>query len=442
MIRALSAILAGALLALPLPAGGEAGEALPASDSWRDRLIELVHAAVSNSPDLRAMEHEVEAARHRVPQADALPEPEVEIGLKDVPVQSPSLTRDDFTMEMVTWRQALPARGEREARRAVAAAEVEGVVAAHGGHLIEVAAMTADSFFALAGIDQQLAILRGARLRLESAAAAAIERFRVGQGGQADVLRANLELTELEEAILTLQAARSAATARLNALLGRAIATPVEVVAPLPDDLDAQLSVPALEELDGLAEQRSPAVLAAQSSVAAAEGEVRLAALERRPDLMLSSYYGRRERFDDFIGVSAAVTLPWARRHRLAASRAEKESTRDAAQARVEATRARLRGDVGEVYAELEKARRQLHLYRDVILPQAEIHYESAREAYIVGRVDFLTFVSAASELDRYHLEAAERRAGIGRAVATLQRVTGLPLVPGTPAQGNEHESH
>jgi outer membrane protein TolC len=157
---------------------------------------------------------------------------------------------------------------------------------------------------------------------------------------------------------------------------------------------------------------------------------------------MLSSYYGRREEFDDFFGVSAAVTLPWARRSRLAEKEAEKETERSAAAAALLAVRARLRGGLGEAYAELERMRQQLRLYREVVLPQAEVHLDAAREAYAVGRLDFLTLVSAATELDEYQQTATDRAAGIGRAVAALQRASGVPLLPGTPGQGDDDEAH
>jgi outer membrane protein TolC len=87
-------------------------------------------------------------------------------------------------------------------------------------------------------------------------------------------------------------------------------------------------------------------------------------------------------------------------------------------------------------YADLQKNLEQARLYRDSILPQAEINYRAAREAYAVGRIDFLTLMRAATGLDRYRQEAVVRASGIGRALAALQRASGLPLIAGTPGEG------
>ena len=105
----------------------------------------------------------------------------------------------------------------------------------------------------------------------------------------------------------------------------------------------------------------------------------------------------------------------------------------------VETVRNRLQGEIEMAYADLQKNLEQSRLYRDSILPQAEINYRAAREAYVVGKIDFLTLVRAATNLDRYRQEAAMRASGIGRALAALQKASGLPLIAGTPGAGDSH---
>ena len=170
------------------------------------------------------------------------------------------------------------------------------------------------------------------------------------------------------------------------------------------------------------------------------EGELQLARLEGRPDWTLMGYYGHRERFEDFVGLSASINIPWAHRRRLEERQAEKEANLAAARAGVEIARNQLLGEIQVVDAELRKNIEQSRLYTSSILPQAEINYRAAREAYVVGKIDFLTLVRAATNLDRYRQEAAMRASGIGRALAALQKASGLPLLPGTPEEGDFHD--
>ena len=66
--------------------------------------------------------------------------------------------------------------------------------------------------------------------------------------------------------------------------------------------------------------------------------------------------------------------------------------------------------------------------------------FRAAQEAYAVGQIDFLTFERAALDLDTYQAEIAARTSGIGRALAALQKASGLPLIEGTPMPGETHE--
>jgi cobalt-zinc-cadmium efflux system outer membrane protein len=410
---------------------------LPSATAWREVLTAAVRRATAQNPRVREAEARAEAARHRVAQASALPDPEVELGLKDAPVSHPSLTRDDFTMEMVTGRQRLPGRGKRAAERAAAEADVEGAAAMREREAVEIAADTADAFFQLAAIDRGLALLADARRRLADAAASATELYKVGKAGQADVLQANLETTSLDEQLSSLRAERRAQAARFNTLQGLAAAEPVPPIPPIPPiGPVAPDSVAPTADLARQAAERSPAVAEAMAEVHRAEQELELAGLESRPDWTLMGYYGHRERFEDLAGVSASISLPWAHRGRLAERRAEKEAALAAARAGVETARNQLQGEIGMADADLQKNLEQARLYRDSILPQADINYRAAREAYAVGKIDFQTLARAADNLTFYQREAAARASGIGRALAALQRASGLPLIAGTPGEG------
>ena len=163
------------------------------------------------------------------------------------------------------------------------------------------------------------------------------------------------------------------------------------------------------------------------------------ARLERRPDWMLMTYYGRREKVEDLAGFSVSINLPWAHPRRLEERRAEGQAGLEAAKADLSTVRNALRRDIEQAWSELARNRDQSRLYRESILPQAQINYRAAREAYTVGGIDFLTYVRAATDLNMYETEAVERETGVARAVAALQKAAGLPLIVGTPQEGEQH---
>src|SRR5215471_13751466 len=85
---------AAALLLCPVLSPGPVRAAPATPEDWRGTLRSAIERAVAQNPEVGSMEARIQASRHRVSQANALPDPELEIGLRDVPVAHPSLTRD------------------------------------------------------------------------------------------------------------------------------------------------------------------------------------------------------------------------------------------------------------------------------------------------------------------------------------------------------------
>lgn len=410
--------------------------ALCAEDpAWKTRLAAAMERSVALNPSVAEQESRIEASRHRVGQAMALPDPEVEVGIQDVQISPFSLTSNDFTMEKVTARQRIPAAGKRPAQRRSAQAELESASAMHADHVVRLAAEVAEVFFSLADVDARTRILEESRERLKQVASSAAERYRVGRGAQADVLRANLEVTAAEERLAGLRGDRRLLAARFNSLQALSPATPVDPVA-IPD---SGPPTPAREMLVGEAETRSPLLAAASAEIRGAEEKAALARLESRPDFTAMAYYAYRADYSDFVGASVALNLPFFQPKRLKEKQAEKEAELSAARANLEMVRNEIRRGVEEAFSELERSVEQARLYESSILPQAQTNARAAQEAYTVGQIDFLSYVRAELDLDMYGAELATRRAGAWRALAALQKASGLPVVPGTPSTGEVH---
>jgi cobalt-zinc-cadmium efflux system outer membrane protein len=402
---------------------------------WRRRLEEAVARAVARNPSIAEMESRIAAAQQRVGQATALPDAEIEIGIENLPPSSWSFSQDEMTMEKVLARQTFPAAGKRPARKRSAEAGVETVEAEHAAHVVRLSGEVADAFFAVADVDARIAIFETSRERAKGVAASASERYRVGKGALADVLRANLVSTALEERLTGLRGERRIAAARLNTLQGLA---PGGDVAPLTIPPE-EPSVPPAADLIREAQERSPAVASASAQVRVAGEELSLADLERRPDFTATAYYAHRVDFDDLVGAFVGLNLPFLQPGRIQARKAEKEAEVSGARASLAMVQNEIARGVGEAYADLERSLEQARLYRSSILPQAQTSAAAAQEAYTVGQIDFLTFVSAALDLDLYGSELASRQAGAWRAVAALQIASGLPMIPGTPGHGDFH---
>ena len=420
------ALVVAVLAAAPLAAG---------ETDWKGRLEESVRRALAQNPSIARMESEVEASWHRIGQATALPDPEIEAGILNVPTSTFSLSQDFMTMEQFGARQRFPAAGTRPARRRLAEAAASSLSSMHEDHVVRLSGEVADAFFAVAGLDGRIAVLELSRERLARVAASASERYRVGKGAQADVLQANVEATAVDERLAGLRGERRAMAARLNTLQGL---PPFADVAPIPIP-ESEPEAPGFGALLRRAEETSPAVAAAAARVRGAEEERALADLEKRPEISAFAYYAHRVDFDDMAGASVGLTLPFFQPKRLREKAAEKEAGLSGARADLELVKNEIRRGVAEAYAGIEAMVAQADLFRGTILPQAEISARAAQEAYMVGQVDFSTYIRASLDRDSYEAGLVERQAGAWRALAALQMASGLPLLPGTPGRGDLH---
>lgn len=437
--------IAGATIAMLASLIVVTGPAPVGAQDTQHELDELLAEARASSPEVAAARRAADAAAARVPQAGALPDPMLSLGLMNVPM-SFDLGEEGMTMGSVQLGQRLPAPGTRGAREAMAreahrSAEREAEEAERA-----VAERLKDSYYELLFIERALEVLTRNRALLVDLAEVARTRFSVGQTPQQDVLRAQTEITRLEEQMAGIEARRIGATSRINALLERPALQPVDPV--YPDDVQALAlrgptpgaftaaaleaglgdGFPSLAELQGRAILERPMVLAHQHRIEAAREGVRLARYDRYPDVEVMLGYGtRRDRGDLF---SAQVSLPLpvfaGRKQRQAVIEAEHELAAD--ELRHQQMVADVHADVAARYAALVRTREQILLLNEGVIPQAEATIESAMAAYQAGRVEFASLLEAQATLFRNQIELARRMADFGRELAALERAAGMEL--------------
>ena len=401
-------------LALPFALSAEAMD---------PRLRSAIERALAQNPELEEMELRIEAARHRIPQARALPDPTLTVGAVNVPVPGFSLGNDDMTMKMASLEQMVPAPGKRRADSAVADAEVEIAQAMHAEHVNRLVSEVVDSFFEIGELDARLGIARRSLDRATTLSEAAGGRYRVGLAPLADPLLAAVEESKFRDRIRSLEGDRAVAAARFNTLQNLPATEEVAPVA-LPSSDRSSPEIAAVRA----AIERSPTILQAQAEVRRAERDLDRARLDRRPDLKFMTSYGERQRRDDMVGATVGIDLPFVQKKRVSARIAEKEAEVGAARKKLETVRLGVVREVEEGLIALVRDADRAALYRDTILTQGRTAAEAAEQAYAGGKIDFPSYVRAVLAVDEDEAEAVMRETAMPRARARLQAATGFPF--------------
>jgi len=396
----------------------EAGAALRLGDVYRD-----VRDRNPKSAAARAL---ADAAGARIPGAKLPPDPQLQLAFMNY--RLPNLRPMDPTgMAALQLTQMVPTPGKLGLSGRIAEAKASAEQQRAIDVDWELRSQAAMAYYEVYQAERSVAIARETRRLVQDIGRIAATMYEVGEGHQADVLRAQVEIARMTEEITRMEAMRDAAAARLNALLDRPWDAPVPGT-QLPAFPDA---VPAADSLVQMADRNRPMLRAGEDEVQAAEGMEALARRELMPDLMVGVQYGQRsaamgtERMGSLM---LGASIPIFASRRQIRMRDEAAAMRAMAEADLQYMRADTRGKVGEAYAMLSRSRNLARLYVTTVLPQAEAAVAAALAAYRVGHVDFMTLLDDRMAVNGYRMELATLQADEGRAWAELEMLAGREL--------------
>lgn len=355
-------------------------------------LAKLLEEARASRPELQAAEASVRAARQRAPQARALPDPVLTLGIQNDGFTGIEIGHMETSYLSVMASQTLPWPGKRALRGAAAELGVDAAVQTAARLGLDVEAEVRSAYLDLLLARGRLALLDRLGVLWQQAQQTAQARYESGQGAQSDILRAQLEQVRIDQRRQALWAQEQVAREELNRLRGAASDAPLEtstVLTELPD--------PALRPAQAVGDDavaRSPELAAARVEVSRGERELDLARKEQLPDFTVGA--GVMPRGGDFPPMwqaTLAFNLPVTGRQQRAVQ--ERASRAESSRSSVAALEQLVRVRAEQRRAALEAQLKTLSLYRKGLLVQSRATAESTLAQYTVGRVTFASVLEA-----------------------------------------------
>ncbi|MPN55718.1 hypothetical protein SDC9_203402 [bioreactor metagenome] len=84
--------------------------------------------------------------------------------------------------------------------------------------------------------------------------------------------------------------------------------------------------------------------------------------------------------------------------------------------------------DLQMALAEAQAAWRQIDLYKNTVIPQAEQTYQAGVVSYTNGKVDFMAVLDSLNALRNAKLDYYKARVDYEKAAANLEKAVGRPL--------------
>jgi len=419
------AVLASIVLPAYLLSAGSAAE----NASGVLSLVEAERKALEIDPVMAKFQAQSDAFSARAVAEGQLPDPELSLGLAEVPLDNFDFGEHEDTEVRLGLTQSFPAgrtlRFRTERMDAMAGAERARVQ--NQGLLVLQGVRSA--YVELYFLQEARRILDLNRDLFREMAEITERQYAEGRDNQHDVIRAQLELSLIEDRIEETDGVINVARAELAKWVGGGnAARPLDTGEPLLPPLPAIDEIVAHLPHHPLLKVEDAGIEAAQKSVAIAEEQYKP---QWMLDFMLSENTGSR--FDqrtgpDFAGVFLKMSLPIFTGKRqdkqLVASQQEAIAARhDRADNLRELTR-----QAEAEYASFEKLERRLDLYRQRATVEALQTQEATFNAYQNDLADFETLVRARSLSLQTELEMLRIRADRLKSHAGLLYLAGETL--------------
>lgn len=377
-----------------------------------------VELALETAPQVGARTANVEAMQALTVSAGRLPDPELVVGVDNLPVNGAdaySTTRDFMTMRKVGVMQEFPAATKRKLQRQLAGAEAGVAEAELLESRLAIAREVARAWIRRSTAEASLNDLRALQPEVELQAAAARAAVSAGRSSTAEALAAEAAVAQLQSRLLRMQSAARQASFELARWIDTDASRPL---APMPPLNELPTSPAAL--LETVHEHGS--LLTFQSQIEAARLGVDLAKAQRRPDWSAELAFAKRgPDFSDMVSLEFRVGLPLFTKNR----QDPQISAKHAELRRIEADReAELRMHTAEIHqmlTEWEQLGAQVEQYERELLPLARERSRAALASYRAGRGDLRLALDAYSQEIEFVIEHAELVNERGRAWAFLR---------------------
>lgn len=400
--------------------------AFPGAAYPEDELLlrPLLEEARANNPEIRAMQERYGALLSRSRAEGALDDPVLRIEREEIPTGSPLELGSPPTVTRYSISQMFPFPGKRPLRENIALKAAGAAKAELRAKELEVLESVKASYYDYAFLDEALRITLEIKRLLQDMSRIAESKYATGQVSQQDLLKINVELTGLNDELISLEAQKGIAASMLKALLDRPQASELPERAALPAKRAAALD---LEGLTRAALSRNPEIKAIESVAEANELSARLAEKNYYPDFMVGVEPMERDgRFDNY-GVMFQMNIPiWRGKYDSLSEEANAEAR--SAKARLRAVRNGKGFEVRSAVIRVEAAERTIALYETSLVPLVELSFESAVRNYQAGKIDFMALLDTERELKRVRVERAGAVAEYLKRLAALERVIGSDL--------------
>ena len=406
-------------------ARGLAGEVGAVDANSLVRLEDYLGYAAEHNAGLKSSFQEWQAAVEEIPQAQALPDPELNYGY--LARQSDmQMSQTVSVMQMFPWFGKIDARTE---------AAMKGAEAAHQKYQAARLALfkeVKEAFHEFAYLGSAVEIGEQNLELLRHFEEVARTKYTAAEAGQPDVIRAQVELAKMEYVLRSLEAMRKPAVSKL----ARALSLPQDVELAWPEVGEFEAGEIEYERLADALRRNNPELAGLEFEAMAAKSRIELARKNFYPDMGVGVEWAQFDKSSAAMGANSGrdavtlmfrINLPLRRESYSAGERQARAMAASVGQEKIEMENSLL-AKAAQSYYEYNDSVRRIRLYRDSLIPKAEELVGASETAYKAGTLDFLSLIDSQRLLLDYYLSHRRALTDNRQKLAELEMLAGVEL--------------
>jgi outer membrane protein TolC len=353
------------------------------------------------------------------------------LGLMNLPTNSFSFTQEPMTGKIVGLSQAFPFPGKLSSVADVAEKDAEIVTKEITDSENEIKKIVSQNYWELVFVRKAIDVANESKRLLQDIAEVVRTNYSVSNASQQNLLKVELEITNVIDRIKDLNSKESSISAIINAQLLRDTQTHIQT-----NDLpNIDYLIVTQSKLDSLAKSYRPFLggiqLAKEKSVLMEE----LAKYDYYPNFNLALQYSQRDRIaktnnllNDFFSVVIGLSIPLNYGGKVTAKVEETEAMQNMYEEQYQLSLQMLSGSFGSSIAKLNSLQERIKLIKEALLPQAQQTFSASLSSYQVSKIDFINVVDAQNKLYQVETNLYRLKSDYLKEIDELEFLTGTSL--------------
>jgi outer membrane protein, heavy metal efflux system len=388
-------------------------------------LAQLIAEAEANNTQISAADHSWKAASHVAQQVTTLPDPQFTVQTFSVGSPKPfaGFSNSDFAYIGFGASQDLPYPGKLKLKGEVANREADTQQAQADVVRASVTEQVKLVYLRLAYLEATLAILQQNDAVLQPLIQNGLSHYSLGQGSQADVLKAQLEHTKILREVTMHHLEMGQLQADLKQLLHRSQGS-ADI---LPEQLIATPLRYTSEELQALVQDHNPTVQMHTNAVEKQDAQLKSAQRDGKPDFNVGYMFEQTGGgYRDYYELTLNMRL--YRRKRVEGEIAEATEYLNQSKQELDSQVQQQLAEVQKQFIAVTSAEELLREYQEGLIPQAEAAFHSEEAAYQSNKGQFAPVLSSLLDVLSFEHDYQQALLDHETALAHLETLTGATL--------------